>query len=89
MTYWAEYKTSLDAWGIARKSLNTNSITTARKKAYAHIYRYGGEAWIYPSKDSRIYSGVVTYQEGWGAYWTSKKKEYALNTDGTLGEEAL
>lgn len=89
MTYWVEYKTPLEAWGLIRRNLNTNSITTARKKAYAHIYRYGGDAWIYPSKDSRTYSGVVTYAEGLGAYWTSKKKECVLKTDGTLGEEVL
>ena len=86
MTYWVEYKTPSEAWGIIRRNLNTTSLTVARKKAYTHIYRYGGEAWIYPSKDSRTYSGVVTYA-GLGAYWTTHKKEYALNIDGTLGEE--
>lgn len=88
MTYWVEYKTTPHFGGVVRKNLNTDSITNARKKAYTHIYRYGGEAWIYPSKDSRIYSGIVTYEVGWGAYWTSQKKEHVLNTDGTLGEEA-
>lgn len=87
MTYWVEYKTTPHFGGVVRKNLNTDSITNARKKAYTHIYRYGGEAWIYPNKDTHIYSGIVTYQEGWGAYWTSQKKEYVLNTDGTLGEE--